>query len=372
MFSSRLFWGLVALAILLGGLFGLRYLQLQNQQAAMSQGPPATAIETVDAKNERWQGALTAIGGLRAINGISIANEIAGVVDSIDFESGQRVEQGDLLIHLDDETDQAALETRLAESRLAQQQFDRFSDLIGQSAVSRAQYDEAQSSFEAAEARVNEQRALVAKKAIRAPFAGMLGLRQVDLGQYIPVGTPIVEINTLDPIQADFTIGERDLTLIDVGDPVEVSVAAYPDQTFRGSVLAIESSVRSSTRTVVVRAQLPNPDRLLRPGMFANVTIFRNSSRDAITVPRTAISYNTYGDFVFAVQERDGQTTVERVQVTTGEVRDGQVEVREGLSAGQTIVANGLNRLRSGQTVQISNPSGSESSGPDSVGPESP
>ena len=207
----------------------------------------------------------------------------------------------------------------------------------------------------------NEQRALLAKKSIRAPFAGTLGLRQVDLGEFIPVGTPIVEVNTLDPIQLDFTIGERNLPLIGMGDPVEITVAAFPDQTFRGSVLAIESSVRATTRTVQVRAQLPNPDRILRPGMFANVTLFRNTSRTAITVPRTAISYNTYGDFVFLISESDGQATVERVQVDTGDVREGHVEITDGLTEGQRIVANGLNRLRSGQPVKVEDSTGTES-----------
>ncbi len=350
---KRFVWGAVILGAVLAGLFGLRYFQLQSQQQAMSQAPPPAAVEAYTTTTERWQGTLAAIGELRAVNGIRIANEIAGVVDSIEFESGQRVEQGDLLIHLDDETDQAALETRLADSRLAQQQFERFADLVGQSAVSQADYDEAQANYQAAQARVNEQRALLAKKSIRAPFAGTLGLRQVDLGEFVPVGTPIVEINTLDPIQVDFTIGERFLPLIAMGDPIEITVAAFPDQTFRGSVLAIESSVRATTRTVQVRAQLPNPDRILRPGMFASVTLFRNTSRDAITVPRTAISYNTYGDFVFALTEADGQTTVERVQVDTGDIREGRVEILDGLSEGQRIVANGLNRLRSGQPVQV-------------------
>jgi len=358
---KRFLWGAAILAVVLAGLFGLRYFQLQSQQKAMSQAPPPASVEAYTTTTERWQGTLDAIGELRAVNGIRIANEIAGVVDSIEFESGQRVEQGDLLIHLDDETDRAALETRLADSRLAQQQFNRFADLIGQSAVSQSDYDEAQANYEAAQARVNEQRALLAKKSIRAPFAGTLGLRQVDLGEFIPVGTPIVEVNTLDPIQLDFTIGERNLPLIGMGDPVEITVAAFPDQTFRGSVLAIESSVRATTRTVQVRAQLPNPDRILRPGMFANVTLFRNTSRTAITVPRTAISYNTYGDFVFLISESDGQATVERVQVDTGDVREGHVEITDGLTEGQRIVANGLNRLRSGQPVKVEDSTGTES-----------
>ncbi len=352
--APRLLIGIVVVVLVLGGLFGLRYLQLQRQQAMMSQAPPPAQVEAVAVAEQRWPASLSAIGGLRAVNGVRVANEIAGVVDGIEFESGQRVEAGDPLVHLDDETDRAALETRQAEARLASQQFERFSDLIGQDAVSRAQFDEAQANREAAEARVHEQEAIVEKKTVRAPFDGVLGLRQVDLGQFIPVGTPIVEINQLDPIQVDFTLGERDLPLVRVGDPVEVRVAAYADEVFAGEVLAIESSVRAATRTVEVRARLANPDGRLRPGMFANVTTFRRDVRDVVTVPRTAISYNTYGDFVFALREQDGSTTVERVQVTTGEVRNGQVEIVEGLEPGTDVVAAGLLRLRAGQPVQVS------------------
>lgn len=358
--APRLIIGLVLVLVVLGGLFGLRYLQMQRQQAAMSQAPPPAKVDVVDAQARSWEGALSAIGGLRAVNGIRVANEIAGVVDRIEFESGQRVEAGDVLIHLDDETDRAALETRQAEARLAAQQFERFSDLIGQDAVSRSQFDEAQANREAAVARVSEQEAVVAKKTIRAPFAGVLGLRQVDRGQYIPVGTPIVEINTLDPIQVDFTLGERELPLIAVGDPIEVQVAAYPDRVFEGRILAVESSVRPETRTVQVRGVLDNPDGELRPGMFANVTAFRQQTREVVTIPRTAISYNTYGDFVYAIRAQEGTTSVERVQVRTGEVRDGQVEVLSGLAAGDTVVAAGLLRLRNGQPVQVTDSDGDQ------------
>jgi membrane fusion protein (multidrug efflux system) len=352
--TPRLIAGLIVLGLLLAGLFGLRYMQLQEQQAAMAQQPPPALIEAVRAQSSRWPGAVTAIGDLRAVNGVRVANEIAGVVDRIEFESGQRVQTGDLLIHLDDQTDVAALATAQAEARRARQQFERFSDLIGQSAVSQSQFDEARATYEAAQARVSEQQALLAKKSVRAPFSGTLGLRQVDQGEFLAVGTPIVEINTLDPIQVDFTIGEAELPRIQTGDSVEVRVAAYPDEIFSGEILALESSVRPATRTIEVRARLGNPDRLLRPGMFAEVTVFEGIDRPVITVPRTAISYNTYGDFVYRVTEGEDQQVVERVQVRTGESRDGQIEVIEGLEAGALIVSSGLQRLRNGQAVRVS------------------
>jgi len=353
--------GVIALlALILGGLFALRFWQMQRQQAAMSQAPPPAAVEVATVTRARWLQSIAAIGSIRAVNGVQVANEIAGVVDEVAFESGQRVATGDVLLRLDAETDLAALETREAEERLAEQQFERFSNLIRQNAVSRSDFDEAQANFEAAQARVHEQRALLDKKTIRAPFSGVLGLRQVDLGQYIGVGTPIVGINMLDPIQVDFTIPERQLPRIAVGDRLEVEVAAFPERVFDGRVLALDSSVLSESRTVRVRGRLENPDLVLRPGMFATVRTFRAEPREVLVVPRTAISYNTYGDYVFEVVERDGATRVVRRSVTTGEARDGRVELVEGIDAGARVVAAGLLRLRNEQPVRVTGPAGAD------------
>ena len=344
----------VILAVLLGALFVWRFAQISQQAERMSQAPPPAEIETAEAVTRRWTQATSAIGGLRAVNGVQVANEIAGVVESLEFESGQRVEAGDVLLRIEGETDEAALETREAEARLALQQFERFSDLIDQNAVSQSEFDEARANYEAAEARVHEQRALLNKKTIRAPFSGVLGLRLVDLGEYIGVGTPIVGINMLDPIQVDFTISERALQRVSVGDRVEVTVAAFPDRQFVGEILAIDSSVLPESRTVRVRARLPNPDMQLRPGMFANVQAVRDEVKEVVTVPRTAISYNTYGDFVFEIVDGEGgQKIVERVSVTTGNVRDGEVEIIEGLEAGATVVGAGLLRLRNNQPIKV-------------------
>ena len=351
---KRVIFVLVALALVLGALFAWRFAQIRQQVEMMSQAPPPAEIEVVEVSERRWAQSIRAIGGLRAVNGVEVANEIAGVVEALEFESGQRVEAGDVLLRIEAETDEAALATREAEARLALQQFERFSNLIKQNAVSQSEFDEARANYEAAEARVHEQRALLNKKTIRAPFSGVLGLRQVDLGEYIGVGTPIVGINMLDPIQVDFTISERELPRVSVGDRVEVTVAAFPEQQFNGRVQAIDSSVLPESRTVRVRAELANPEMKLRPGMFANVRTVRDEIMEVITVPRTAISYNTYGDFVFEVVEGEGgQKIVERVSVTTGEARDGEVRIVEGIDAGATVVGAGLLRLRNNQPVEI-------------------
>ncbi|MEX2498378.1 MAG: efflux RND transporter periplasmic adaptor subunit [Wenzhouxiangellaceae bacterium] len=360
---ARMISVIVLLAVVLGALFAWRFFQIRQQAEMMSQPPPPAEIEVVEVATRRWAQSISAIGSLRAVNGVQVANEIAGVVEALEFESGQAVEAGDVLLRIEAETDEAALETREAEARLAQQQFERVSNLIEQRAVSQSEFDEARANSEAAEARVHEQRALLNKKTIRAPFSGVLGLRQVDRGEYIGVGTPIVGINMLDPIQVDFTISERELPNVKVGDRVEVRVAAYADEQFTGEIQAIDASVLPESRTVRVRAQLSNPTLRLRPGMFANVRTVRDQVREVVTVPRTAISYNTYGDFVFEVVEgQGGQKTVERVSVTTGEVRDSEVEIVDGIEAGATVVGAGLLRLRNNQPVNIVDEAAAETS----------
>lgn len=350
---------LTVLAVIFGGLFTWRFQQIDRQRELMSQPPPPAAVETVEVTSRRWQESITAIGSLRAINGVEIANEVAGVVEAVAFESGGQVEAGQVLIRLNADTDQAALETARAEARLALQRFERFSELIEQQAVSESEFDEARINYEAAVARAHEQEALLDKKTIRAPFSGMLGLRQVDLGEYLAEGTALVGINMLDPIQVDFSLPETGLARVSPGDAVEVQVAAFPGESFSGEVLALDSSVVSASRMVRIRAQIANPELRLRPGMFATVRTWRDVWREVLTVPRTAISYNTYGDFVFAVVADDeGQTTVERVTVKTGEVRAGEVELIEGIGAQAQVVKAGLLRLRNGQPVNVVDESG--------------
>jgi len=350
---TRIVAVVVLLALVLGTLFAGRFWQIRQQMEQMSQPEPPAPVEVVASATREWPRSLEAIGSLRAVNGVEVANEIAGVVEAVEFESGQRVEAGDVLIRLNAETDEAALETRQAEARLALQQFERFRNLIEQNAVSQSEFDEARANYEAAEARVHEQQALLDKKTIRAPFSGALGLRRVDLGQFIGVGTPIVGINMLDPIQVDFTLSEREFPNIAVGNRVEVEVAPYPGQRFSGEVIALDSSVAPESRTFRVRARLGNPEMKLRPGMFANVHAFQGRADTVVAVPRTAISYNTYGDFVFAIVAGENGLVVERRTVETGRVRNGEVEIVDGLDAGTRVVAAGLLRLRNGQRVRV-------------------
>lgn len=352
--ASRFVLVIVILALVLGGIFGWKFYQIGLMQEQFSQPQPPAVIEATQARQVSWTPALKAVGSTRAVNGVSVANEVPGVVTEIAFESGQRVSAGDVLLRLESSIDEAALGTRRAEAQLAQQEFERLEELLPQRAVSQAQFDEAKANLEAARARVKEAEAQLNKKILRAPFDGVLGLRLVDLGEYLPAGTPTVEINMLDPIYVDYSVSERELASMSVGNKVEVSVAAAPDRLFLGEVSAINSSISPETRTVRVRATLANQERTLQPGMFATVRTLRPEDRELVAIPRTAVSFNTYGDFVYVLVENDdGQLITERRTVTTGSTREGLVEVTENLEAGEQIVATGLLRLRAGQPVQI-------------------
>lgn len=344
----------IALLVILAALFGWRIFQIMQMTAQFSQPQPPTPVAATEATTTRWVPALAAVGSLRAINGVQIANEVAGVVEEVLFESGQRVEQGQLLVRLDAATDEAALNTLRADAELAASEFRRISELLNKRAVSQAEFDAAKAHMEAAAARVNEQTAQLEKKSLRSPFTGTVGLRQVDLGQYLPAGSPVVEINMLDPIYVDYTVSEKELPKIGVAHAVEITVAAAPERVFTGAVSAINTSVNPETRTVRVRATVPNPDQLLKPGMFANVRTLSPDERELITVPQTAISYNTYGNFVYVLaKNEEGALVTERRSVVTGEVRDGDVEVVDGLSRGEQLVKTGLLRLRAGQPVAV-------------------
>ncbi|NWN90040.1 efflux RND transporter periplasmic adaptor subunit [Marinobacter adhaerens] len=352
--ASRFLIVIIFLGVVLGGIFGYKFYQFGQLEEQLSQPQPPAEISATTARTESWTPSLKAVGSIEAVNGIEVANEMPGVIEKINFESGDTVKQGDVLVRLNTSIDEAAVRTRRAEAQLAQQEFKRISDLLPRRAVSQSQYDEAKANFDAARARVNEAEAQLNKKIIRAPFDGTLGIRMVDQGQYIGTGTPIVEINMLDPIYVDYTLSEKNLPDIDQGYSVVATVAAVPEQSFEGKVSAINTSVNPETRTVRVRATLANPDNLLRPGMFATIQTRQPEKNSVVTIPRTAISYNTYGDFAFVIVENDeGEPIVERRTVTTGQTRDKRVAVLSGLEAGEEVVAKGLLRLRAGQRVKI-------------------
>lgn len=352
---KRLFLTLLVLAILLGGVFAVKHRQAQDSAAQRAMPPPPASVAVAEVQAEVWQPRLRAVGSVVATQGIFVTNEVAGQVKQILFDSGHEVAQGDLLLQLDDSVDQAELRGLIAESNLAEIKLQRVARLLRDRSVSQSDYDEAKAEVDGTEARVASRQALIAKKQIRAPFAGQLGIRNIDLGEYLPPGSRIVPLDALDPVFVDYALPERHFGALSAGQAVEVRVAAHPERTFEGQVSAINPGVERSTRTVRVRATLANPGQLLRPGMFAEVLTLLPAREQVLTLPRTAIAFNPYGDSVFLLQDQDGALTVQLRQVVTGDAQAGRVEVAQGLEAGDRVVIAGQVKLRNGQAVAIDN-----------------
>lgn len=349
----RLLFVVLLLAGIFGGIFGWKQHSAQLTAAAQSGGPPPAVIATTRVARETWQPSLQVVGSLAAVSGIEVTSEVSGKVKAIRFQSGQAVEQGELLIELDDDADRAELEGLQAERTIARLRHDRLAKLVREKSISKSDFDEARATLDAASARVAAQQALIDKKRIRAPFSGRLGIRRVDLGEYLGAGTAIVPLEQLDPILVDFTLPERELAHVDVGQDITVQVQAYPDETFAGTIEAIDPGVVVANRSFRVRARLDNPEQRLRPGMFADVSVKMPQEDDVITVPDTAISYAPYGNSVFVVTEGEGGLTVARRQIETGQTRAGRVAVVSGLRPDEQVVSAGHNKLRNGQAVVV-------------------
>ncbi len=345
---------LAVLGLVFGGIFSWKQQQWEQMAAQRGEPQPAT-IAAARVRTDNWQPRLHAVGSLVATQGIDVTNEVPGQVEAIHFSSGQQVEQGDLLLELDDSVDRADLQGAMAQRRLAEVRFNRVRDLLKRDAVSQADYDEARANLDNAIARVTSQRELLQKKQIRAPFSGRLGIRQVDVGEYLAPGSPIVPLQALDPIYVDYSLPERELSQISAGQALTVIVKAWPDRVFRGEITAINPGIDPETRNVRLRGSIDNPDRLLRPGMFAEVDTLLPVRRSVLTLPRTAITYATYGESVFLIEEKNGGLVVNRRQINTGEVRNGRVEIISGLEVDDRVVSAGQVKLRNGQRVRIDN-----------------
>lgn len=349
---KRLSLVVLLLLVLFGGVFGWWYQQLQQKMAARKPPPPA-AVAVTEAREETWPSYLSAVGSLVAVAGIDVTNEVPGKISALRFESGAVVKDGQLLIELDANADLAELEGLLAAQRLAQVKFDRLAELLPKKSASKADYDEAKAMLDVAEAAAEAKRAVIAKKKILAPFSGRLGIRKVDLGQYLAPGSPIVPLEALSPIYADFSLPERHLATLGVGQKVFVTVQAYPGESFEGLITALNPGIEEGTRTLRLRAVLDNPQERLRPGMFAEVRVLLAADRRVLTVPDTAITYAPYGDSVFIVVQGEQGMTVQRKQVETGQSRQGRVAIASGLATGERVVSAGQIKLRNGMPVTL-------------------
>jgi membrane fusion protein (multidrug efflux system) len=321
--------------------------------------PPPTAVTTTVVAHERWQPALSAVGSLRAVNGVTVSTDLAGIISEISFQSGTSVKKGDLLVKLDTRQEEAQLRSAEARSDLAKISLDRQNRLVSDGAVSRSDYDIAESESRQAIAAVDNAQALIARKTITAPFDGSVGIRRVDLGQYLDVGTPIVALQSLDPIYVEFALPQQDLGQIAVGKTLRIKAAGVAGEQFTGEITAIDSRLDDSTRNVTIQGTIKNPDNRLLPGMFVGVDVLL-PEKDAIFVPTSSISYAPYGDSVFVVKSKQGADAsaakeVEQQFVKLGPSRGDQVTVISGVKEGDEIVSSGVFKLRAGAAVQVNN-----------------
>jgi membrane fusion protein (multidrug efflux system) len=353
---------LALVAVVLGGIFGFQMFKAAMIKKFMaSMGSPPQTVSASKASTSDWQANIEAVGSLRAVKGADLSLEVSGVVDAISFNSGDDVAEGAQLLKLRADDDAAKLVSLQATAELSQITYDRDQKQFKIQAVSQATLDTDAANLKNAKAQVAQQQAIIDKKVLRAPFAGHLGIRAVDLGQYLAAGTPIVTLQALDPIFVDFFVPQQSVDRVQLGQTVTVRVDAYKDQTFAGEIAAINPKVDANSRNVQVRATLKNADRKLIPGMYATVDIATGAPQSYVTLPQTSITYNPYGDTVYIVDSKaagaDGkqQMVARQTFVTTGATRGDQVAILKGVSDGDMVVTSGQIKLHNGSPVLIDN-----------------
>lgn len=368
---KRMIWMLIAALVVFGGVFGVKAMMSAGMNQFFDNMPqPAVAVSSYVAKTQRWSDAAEAVGSFVAINGTDVTTEAGGVVRAIEFEAGQPVQAGDVLLRLNTANEEATLRSLEAAARLAAVQRDRWQQLAKDQLVSKDEAQTRATNAATAQAQAEAQRALIAQKTIRAPFSGVLGIRKVNLGQFVNPGDPIVSLQALNPIYLDFTLPEQQIGKVMEGTPVRATVDAIPGQVFEGRITAIEPQVDTNTRNFIAQATFQNPNAALRPGSFAHVSFDLGGERDVVVIPQTAVSFNPYGNAVFVISrtkraegEKDMQgqpltgdkLIVKQRFIKTGATRGDLIAVTEGLKAGETVVTSGLLKLRNDAEVTINN-----------------
>jgi membrane fusion protein (multidrug efflux system) len=356
--KKRMLFVVLGLAVLVGALAAVKALQIR---AMIEQGkkfvPPPETVTTAPAAVESWDTSLTAVGTLTAVQGVTVAAELAGKVVEIAFEPGAKVARGGLLLRQDTSSEEAQLPGAVAQAELAATSLARDAKLLEGQIISQAQYDASVANRDQTAAAVGTIRAAIAKKTIRAPFGGRLGVRQANLGQMLREGDPIVTLQSLDPIYVNFTLPQQQVGRLRVGLPVRMSCDALPGVTIEGRITTVEPVVDADTRSVLVQATARNPKEELRPGMFVNASVGLPARLQVLAVAATAILYAPYGDSVFVVEPAaGGKGAVLRQQfVRLGERRGDFVAVASGLKGGEQVVSTGVFKLRNGQGVVVDN-----------------
>jgi len=361
--KKRMVIMLVAMVLLLGGLVGYNVFKNYMMAKYMAASPvPPTTVSAMAATRQTWQPQLLAIGTLRAVRGVDVTTEIAGLVSTIAFKSGDEIASNQVLAQLNADADIAQLHALEAAADLASTVYERNKAQLAAEAVSQAEVDANAADLRSKRAQVAQQAAIVQKKTIRAPFAGKLGISTVNRGQYLNAGDKLVSLQALDPIYIDFNVPQRDLSLLVVGRGITLTTDAYKGTAFTGKITAVSSSVDTSTRNVKVEAAIPNPKRLLLPGMYASVSISSGTEERYLTLPQTAIVFNPYGDTVFVVKPSDKKDasgnallTAQQIFVTTGPKRGDQIAILTGVDEGVQVVTSGAGKLKNGAPVIIDN-----------------
>ena len=347
----------VAVAVILGGIFGWqRFIGKMISKSISGGASIPQQVSTTTAKSTDWHSYTQALGSVRAVRGADLAAQASGVVDKIHIESGTEVAAGTVLLTLKANDDPAKLAQLQAQADLAAITLKRDREQLAAEAVSQATVDADESNLKSARAQVAAQQALIEEKTVRAAFAGTLGLRQVDEGQYLAAGTTAVTLQALDPIYIDFYVPQQALSHLKVDQTVSAAVDAYPGSPFAGKITSVNSKVDATSRNVQVRAAFANADRRLVPGMYANVEIDNGDSSRQVTLPQSAIVYNPYGNTVYVVQKAgDGKLTVQQRFVKLGDTRGDQVAVTAGLAAGDEVVTAGQMKLHNGTAIAVNN-----------------
>ena len=359
--AKRMFFMLAVVIVVVAGLGFFKYRQIQTAIAMGSSfAPPPSAVTTVVAKSDNWPSTLDVIGTTAAIQGVTVSADLPGTVSRINFESGQSVHAGDVLVELDTREERAQLAAAESDRDLAKINYARDQQLVNEGVVARMQSDNSSAQQKSTEAKVGEIKATIQRKTIRAPFSGVLGIRQINLGQYLAAGAAIVSLQALDPIYVNFGVPQQQAPLLKTGRILGLTSDDVPGVEFKGRVTAIDSVVNEATRNLQVQATLPNPGGKLRPGMFVQVQLGLGSSQNVIPLPASAINYAPYGDSVYVVtdmKDPKGKTYrgVRQQFVKLQGSRGDQVGVISGVNPGDEVVSSGVFKLRNGAAVQVNN-----------------
>ena len=358
--AKRMFLTLGLAAVLLTALGFIKFKQVETAVQAAAFQPPPESVTSIVVKQEVWPSTTGVIGTMEAVHGVTVAADLPGTVAKINFESGQSVKAGEVLVELDTRQERAQLAALEAQRDLARINYGRMEKLVQEGVISRMEYDAATAQQKSTEANVAEVRATIERKTIRAPFSGILGIRKVNLGQYLAAGDAVVLLQSLNPIYVNFGLPQQAMRQVQIGRTIQVSVESLPGRDFTGRVNALDSVVDQTTRNIQVQATLANPEGKLRPGMFVQVEVGLGASRAVVTLPASAISYAPYGDSVFVItdmKDPKGQSYrgVRQQFVKVDGSRGDQVAVVSGLNPGDEVVTSGVFKLRNGAAVQVNN-----------------